>query len=100
MADNYTDSTISWYLDWLKENRPDLSDEQRTELATARKGRLSSRMTASHTKVKENKNSKEWKTMKVLFKFDNGMELSLESNRGGSALTWPIITQILRLAGI
>ena len=34
MADNYIDSTISWYLDWLKENRPDLSDEQRTELAT------------------------------------------------------------------
>ncbi len=34
MDDNYTDSTISWYLDWLKENRPDLSDEQRTELAT------------------------------------------------------------------
>ncbi len=28
--------------------------------------------------VKENKNSKEWKTMKVLFKFDNGMELSLD----------------------
>jgi len=30
----HEESTIEWYLDWLKENRPDLADDVRLELAT------------------------------------------------------------------
>ncbi len=31
---NYTQTSIEWYVNWLSEQRPDLSPEQRLELAT------------------------------------------------------------------
>jgi secreted trypsin-like serine protease len=33
MSDAYFDSTVEWYQNWLAEKRPDLSEEQRNELA-------------------------------------------------------------------
>jgi hypothetical protein len=30
----YEESTIEWYINWLVENRPDLTEEQRKEVAT------------------------------------------------------------------
>lgn len=34
MSDNHTQGTIEWYTNWLAERRPDLSEEQRLEMAT------------------------------------------------------------------
>jgi hypothetical protein len=31
---NHSDSSIEWYINWLAETRPDISPEQRVELAT------------------------------------------------------------------
>ncbi len=31
---NHTETSVAWYLNWLSEQRPDLSPEQRLELAT------------------------------------------------------------------
>lgn len=34
MSDNYTQTSTEWYVNWLAENRPDISPEQRLALAT------------------------------------------------------------------
>lgn len=31
---NHADSTLGWYIDWLKERNPEWSDDQRLEVAT------------------------------------------------------------------
>jgi hypothetical protein len=34
MNSNHLDSTICWYMDWLKRRNPEWTEEQRLELAT------------------------------------------------------------------